>query len=88
VTVGENELNPENEIMVFPNPVSNKLSVHSKSGDIQNLELLDVFGKSLLNIPLQKNGINSIDMSEFSCGVYLLQITTEDNQFTRKVLRK
>lgn len=62
----------EQNLSVFPNPVVNgKLNVSLNSSENVEANLTSVTGRQIKKIIL-KNGINSIDVSELSDGVYIL----------------
>lgn len=62
----------EQDLSVFPNPVVNgKLNVSLNSTETIEANLTSVTGQRLKKIIL-KNGINNIDVSELSNGVYIL----------------
>ncbi|MBK7763332.1 MAG: T9SS type A sorting domain-containing protein [Bacteroidetes bacterium] len=62
----------EQNLSVFPNPVANgKLNVSLYSAENVEANLTSVTGQQIKKIIL-KNGINNIDVSELSNGVYIL----------------
>ena len=65
----------EQYLSVFPNPVANgTLNVILTSAENIEATLTSVTGQKIKNI-LLKNGINNIDVSELSNGVYILSTT-------------
>jgi hypothetical protein len=65
----------EHNLSVFPNPVANgTLNVILSSAANIEATLTSVTGQKIKNI-LLKNGINNIDVSELSNGVYILSTT-------------
>jgi len=58
-------------LKVFPNPMANKLNIHSES--LTAIELIDINGKTLLQ---KENCINTetFDVSHFTKGIYFLKI--------------
>ena len=65
----------EHNLSVFPNPVANgTLNVILTSAENIEATLTSVTGQKIKNI-LLKNGINNIDVSELSNGVYILSTT-------------
>lgn len=63
---------------IFPNPASDKLLVEYSLPENEGLctiELYSIEGKLLLTVPVrQQIGIEEIDVSGFSSGLYLLSI--------------
>jgi len=67
----------QNNLSVFPNPVANgKLNVSLNSAENVEANLTSITGQQIKKIIL-KNGINNIDVSELSNGVYILSIKFE-----------
>ena len=66
----------EENITVFPNPVENQLYLSDKSwSQIKNLKLTDHSGRMIM---AGGNGQSDIDFSNFSKGLYYLQIHKKD----------
>jgi hypothetical protein len=86
VTVGQNELNPESEIMVFPNPVSKELFIYPAGENIYRINLIDIVGKST---PLEISNLhsNKISLENLSSGIYFLEIFYSDKTFIKKILK-
>ncbi len=74
-------------IIVFPNPTNRLIKIKNHSGvDIKEISIFSVAGEKLL---WQKNNLNTIDLSNFDSGLYLLQIVTTSNQkLIYKVIKK
>ena len=66
-----------NSIVMYPNPVSNKLYLKSNHLDIKSLKINDLLGKEVLLID-NTHHVESIDVSTLSKGVYIL--TTDTNK--------
>ena len=66
----------DNMMSVYPNPVKNLLSLRFKDGaEPESVELYDLAGRM---VGTRHNGLESIDMSPMSSGVYLLGVTMKD----------
>lgn len=78
----------ENNILIYPNPVSNKLNLflqYSGSGLPINYTLFDVTGrKKLFGSFINET---TIDLSNFVCGAYLLRFQEGENIYWRKVVK-
>lgn len=82
-TVGFPEL--QSDFRMFPNPATDIINIESEySGTykIYNLQGAEVKSGSI------SLGINSIDLQEFSAGLYNIQITTSSNQLNQKFIKK
>ncbi len=77
--VDENEVAP---ISIFPNPTNGIVNVSSKN-EIEEIELYDMAGKRLNKV--QK--VNSIDISAFENGVYVLKVKQNGSVTTKKIVK-
>ena len=72
--LGEIE-HPLPSFQLFPNPASDQLRIESGENGIQQLQIVDIHGKSVweehLSGPTESH---SIDLSQFTSGIYLLKI--------------
>ncbi|MFN3781094.1 MAG: T9SS type A sorting domain-containing protein, partial [Candidatus Kapaibacteriota bacterium] len=77
----------DNSIKVYPNPASSTIEIVIKSGTIGSLTVLDLFGNELRrnNSILNENDRISIDLKDFSSGMYLLKIQNGNNLIIEKV---
>lgn len=78
-----NELN-EFEIKLFPNPFQNKLSVSTI--EKLNISIYNTTGK-LLDVFTFNEGTTALDLSNYSCGIYFLQIETRNAYFYSKIIK-
>jgi hypothetical protein len=63
----------ENNIKIYPNPTTGKLTIDNEQLTIKNVEIFDVVGKkqlSIINCPLSIE----IDISHLAAGLYLLKV--------------
>jgi hypothetical protein len=72
--------NYENNITIYPNPVSNVVNIIGT--DIANVKVFFFFLQLILN----KHNSNTINVSELQNGIYILSIETTTKQITRKKL--
>ncbi len=83
--------NPEQEInqvvKLYPNPVNNLLYIENNNGfPIEKVRILDPIGKIILQ---KTNSFETINVENLNSGLYLLQITTENNKIiTQKFLKQ
>jgi len=81
----------ENELRFFPNPVENILNLrilNKIEGEIK-ITVLDVKGQVVYSQLIMNNIDNAIDCSQFSSGVYLVNIACKDSiQKTIKIIKK
>ncbi|MCQ2284641.1 MAG: T9SS type A sorting domain-containing protein, partial [Bacteroidales bacterium] len=74
-------------ISISPNPTYGKLRIKNGELKLQNIRILDVFGKQVTTIPIDERQAE-IDFSSCAAGVYLLKIETENGVAVRKVVKK
>ncbi|RSK40255.1 T9SS type A sorting domain-containing protein [Mangrovimonas spongiae] len=70
-------------IKVYPNPVSETLTVTSNT-EVDKLDLYNILGKLELSVENK----NKIDVNNLSSGMYLLKITIGDKQVTKRIIIK
>lgn len=89
VAVLESETFLTDEFAVYPNPTSSILNIQSKLNmTISEVNVYDLLGKQFLN---KKMAVSSteIDMTNYSPGLYLLEVISEDNQKSiHKIIKK
>lgn len=84
--LGVNELDSNEQISVYPNPVKEKFTIKSDS-KINQIEFYDVVGR-LLKVSLI-NDLESIQtISSFSSGTYFVKIYTERGITVQKIIKR
>ena len=83
-TVGLNELG--NSIMVYPNPVSDKLSIEAQEA-IGKVEIYNVMGTLVYS---QKDCADKVEIetSQLPAGTYLIRLTTDNATVMRRFVKK
>jgi len=73
------------QISLFPNPVKNIVTV--KADNIERVRLFDITGQLLIDT--NENGETvTIDMSKLAAGQYFMQVSTQNNVVTEKLIKK
>lgn len=83
IVLKKTELETEN-LDLFPNPASDKLTIRFESG-AANLTIRDINGKQLLSKTVNTN--DEVDLSTFSNGVFLCEISTEKGTTVKRVIK-
>lgn len=81
-----NPNSPSNAISIYPNPVSDfvNIIVKGNSYQIESISIFSLTGQKILESKLQ-----NIDISNLSKGIYLVTVSTSNNeQFTQKLVKK
>lgn len=76
--------NRDVEIVLYPNPVKNKLYTTGVSSNTINVSLLTLSGKIITTAQLQNNILNI--PQTLPNGTYLVQITTESSSLSKLIL--
>ncbi len=85
--VNTTDIIPENLVSIYPVPTANKLYIEIKEMNTEkySITLIDLQGKLLFNID-KASQKNIIDISDFSKGIYFLQIKSDKEHFVKKVV--
>jgi hypothetical protein len=79
-------------IIVYPNPTKGELIIKNYELGIDNVEVFDVMGKSVIQLRLlslsKYNYSTEIDLRQFPAGIYFIKIQTTDGMITRKVVKQ
>lgn len=89
VAVLKSETFLTDEFAVYPNPTTSILNVQSKLNmTISEVNVYDILGKQLLNKKINVSS-TEIDMTNYSPGLYLLEVVSENNQKSiHKIIKK
>ncbi|MEO9476519.1 MAG: T9SS type A sorting domain-containing protein [Cyclobacteriaceae bacterium] len=71
------------ELSVFPNPAADRIQIEFKR-PIEQLTIYNLMGRVMCQ--KEKFGSQSLDVSDWPSGSYMLKITTEDRTFVKKVI--
>ncbi|WP_452226631.1 T9SS type A sorting domain-containing protein [Lacinutrix cladophorae] len=81
-TLSTNISSLENTIHVYPNPADTVITISNiNNTSISSIELFNMLGKKVL-----KTKSETIDVSSFQIGIYLLKIETEKGQVTKRIV--
>jgi hypothetical protein len=77
----------ENPFLVFPNPVSNALTIKTKFIGINSIQLFNVDGQNVFRQKyVQTNETIKVDTNHLANGIYLLQINSGQNVYSQKII--
>ena len=81
-------LNKNEKIEVYPNPNENGLlKIATSNSNYYEIKLVDAIGQIIYE-GKSNNSLTELDLTAFGEGVYILFMTSESNNFTRKVIYK
>jgi len=79
-------ISKQNEVRIYPNPATNKVTVFVPSGqDVVQIRIYSIDGKCE---KLSFGKTNEIDLSKLQEGVYLVQIGTLNSVFNQKIIKQ
>ncbi|OIQ20186.1 MAG: hypothetical protein BM557_05825 [Flavobacterium sp. MedPE-SWcel] len=86
---GTNDFNSD-EIVIYPNPVYDKLYIKDEGDNhIKSINVFDLMGRLVLTTNNITDAINTIDISNLSKNVYILDVQLEDGKnYTEKLIKK
>lgn len=78
----------ESVVNIYPNPVSNQLTIALNISEDVNYEVISILGQSLLKGSFNEGGNHTLDMSQQESGVYFIKLTSGNSSFTKKIVKK
>lgn len=83
VGINEHQIN----VSVYPNPTTGQFRIQNSEFRIQSVEVYDVFGKLISSTEVNDNDV-TVDISNYTNGVYFARIRTENGTVTKKVVKQ
>lgn len=75
----------DDQLSLFPNPVTNKLNIQPKNGtQIQSFTIYNIHGQIIMN-PSNQN--TTIDVSNLAKGIYIITVTTDQGILTKRFIK-
>ena len=78
----------KNEIMVYPNPAANQLSVISYPVLADKIEIYDLVGKNVFSQTSNFKSQFSVDISQLKPGIYFVKVTAGNENVFKKIVVK
>ena len=73
---------------IFPNPATDKLMIHADLKSKTLITLKDQLGRIVYSENMQQGVIKiTIDLSDYSNGIYLLNAFSKDSRITKKIIK-
>jgi hypothetical protein len=82
-----NEL-PKNRLNLYPNPVTDQLTVKNGELTITHLQVIDVLGRIIMNITTQNKSEITINTSVLNPGLYFIKATINGNSVIEKIIKQ
>lgn len=81
-TLGIENETLENTVSIYPNPADTMINISSTENQhITSIELFNMLGKKVLTTKAK-----TLDVSNYPSGIYLIKISTEKNQITKRIV--
>jgi hypothetical protein len=75
-------------VYIYPNPTGGQLIIDNGELTIENVEILDLMGKSVYSSTRPLVHSSTIDISDLPTGTYFIHIQTENEVITRKIVKQ
>ena len=75
-----------NSFKIYPNPANNRLTLHLPRNQFQTYKLASLTGETLIMGQFKGESVKTIDVSNLSPGVYLLEVKTGNTVMAKKVM--
>lgn len=83
--VGIDDVQAENNVVLFPNPVKTTLFIDANQQDYELICITDLAGRKIIDLSGKKDKIN---LSNLKSGVYLLQMKLESKVLNFRILKQ
>ena len=70
----------EDSLKIYPNPATSEFRIQGKKVDL--IEMFNILGSKILEI----RNTNTVNVSSFNTGAYLVKITVNDTSVTKKLI--
>ncbi len=90
-TLGLNDFDKfDEEIKIYPNPANNFLKISMPTdAQIKHVDINDISGRLLIQKNIENNlGEYNIDLSNMPTGIYLVNLKSQDQVWTRKIVKQ
>ena len=77
-----------NAVELYPNPVYDILNIDLKNIGEIDIKIYTLSGRFMDQITLDSSSEKSVDMSKFSKGTYLIQLTSGKGSITKRIIKK
>jgi len=88
--IGISSSTSEQGIRVYPNPFTDKISIHFEDmGNINSLDILSITGQVVMKLDKQKLGAGFVELNlEVPGNIFLLRMNSDEKVYTGKIIRK
>lgn len=83
--LGMTGITENGDVLVYPNPVTDKLNIKSTDTNIEKIEILDMCGRVYYSDSF--NPFDSIDVSGLSTGLYTIKLITDKGEISQRIVK-
>ena len=77
----------KSDLVIYPNPTNNLINIRQEKASSITIQVLDITGKVLVT-KSSTNQLTTIDLSEFTNGIYLVKVSSDDGVRVEKVIKE
>ena len=77
----------KNELNVYPNPVTDQLTIKNDEFKITHIQIIDIMGRVVKNIVLKNESKIIVNMSALHSGLYLIKANMNGSIVTEKIVK-
>jgi hypothetical protein len=87
-TLGLNDFEQEDDFRLYPNPSNSILNIELQSiSSNGTLEVFDLLGKQIITQSISKTEISQIDVTNWDSGLYLIKISSDKGEETKRFIK-
>jgi Secretion system C-terminal sorting domain len=88
-TLSVDDFEQRNSLSLYPNPSNSVLNVEFSSNISQGkVEIFDLLGKQVFTQSIVSNNFTEIDVTNWETGLYLVKISSENGEETKRFIKK
>ena len=88
-TLGIDDFEEGSNINLYPNPSNSTINIQLRnSASIGKLEVYDMLGKQIFNQSITSNEVSHIDVSNWNAGLYLIKISSDNGEETKRFIKQ
>ena len=85
-TLGQTDFSSQKEVVAYPNPFSDEITLELKEKNTAQIEMIDCTGKVLLSQTLNPDG--RIETHHLTSGLYFLKVSSENGSTIKKMIKQ
>ena len=76
------------EIAAYPNPFNQEVTIHVNANEPYNIEVTDINGVVVLSVDHTENRTHRLDVSEYTAGIYIINVTSAEGTNHLKIIKQ